>query len=177
MNSFFIWLEATAPSVWIREATSVFVFPTILTLHAIGMALAVGVNAAMAIRLVGFAPGVPMEEMRRFVPVMWCGFWMNTVSGVLLLLGYPTKALTNPMFYLKIALIAIGMWLFTRMARHMFEDEGARAATLSRGQEDPRGRDTSGGRLLGLASLACWAAAITAGRLLAYTATRILASW
>jgi hypothetical protein len=169
VTPFFVWLEATAPSVWIRESTSVFVFPTILTLHAIGMALAVGVNAAMAIRLVGFAPGVPMEEMKRFVPVMWIGFWTNTVSGVLLLLGYPTKALTNPMFYLKIALIAVGMWLFTRM--------GTRMWGTSRGDAGRMGVMDGSGRVLGLVSLACWAAAITAGRLLAYTATRILASW
>ena len=169
MTSFFIWLEATTPSVWIRESTSVFVFPSILTAHAIGMALAVGVNAAMALRLIGFAPGVPLEEMKRFVPVMWIGFWVNTVSGILLLLGYPTKALTNPMFYLKIGLIAVGMWLFTRMAARMWSREVGRPGRT--------GAWRAGARALGLASLACWAAAITAGRLLAYTATRILATW
>ncbi len=175
MNAVFLWLEETALSIWIRESTSVFVFPSILTAHAIGMAFAVGVNAAMALRLAGVAPGVPMGEMRRFVPVMWIGFWVNTVSGVLLLIGYPTKALTNPVFYLKIALITIGMWLFTKMARHMFGDAPAAtlSPTLSRGQADPR----RSGRRLAVASLVCWAAAITAGRMLAYTATRILGSW
>ena len=165
MRAFFIWLEATWLSVWVRESTSIFGFPGILSAHAIGMGLAVGVNAAMALRLLGFAPGVPRRELRRFVPVMWLGFWMNTISGVLLLLGYPTKALTNPLFYLKLLLIGVGMWLFVRMGREMF-DEPAAAAPAE-----------SGGRLLGAASLACWAGAITAGRLLAYTATRILASW
>src|SRR5262245_18458733 len=111
MNAFFIWLEATQPSVFIRESTSVFVFPGILSLHAIGMGLAVGVNAALALRLLRMAPGVPLVEMKRFVPVMWIGFWVNTISGILLLLGYPTKALTNPMFYLKLTLIGGGMWL------------------------------------------------------------------
>jgi hypothetical protein len=32
-------------------------------------------------------------------------------------------------------------------------------------------------RLLAAASLVCWAGAITAGRLLAYTHTRLLATW
>src|SRR5688572_23552992 len=100
MQALLLWLEATSPSVWIRESTSVFAFPTILTLHAIGMGLAVGVNAAIALRLLGFAPRVPVAELNRFVPVMWFGFWMNAASGVVLLLGYPTKALTNPVFYL-----------------------------------------------------------------------------
>jgi hypothetical protein len=165
MRPFFIWLEATPLSVWIRESTSVFAFPAILSAHAIGMGLAAGINAAIALRLLGWAPGIPPPELKRFVPVMWLGFWVNTVSGILLLLGYPTKALTNPVFYLKLSLIGVAMWLFTRMARDMF-GRAASAASVS-----------ASDRLLGTASLACWAGAITAGRLLAYTATRILATW
>jgi hypothetical protein len=174
MNAFFLWLEATAPSVWLREAESVFVFPTILVLHAIGMALAVGVNTAMALRLAGVAPGVPMVEMKRFVPVMWLGFWVNTASGLLLLLAYPTKALTNPMFYLKIGLIGAGMWLFLQMSNVMFV-EASGPKTFAGARSGIAGHMSD--RTLGLVSLACWVGAITAGRLLAYTATRILASW
>jgi uncharacterized oligopeptide transporter (OPT) family protein len=165
MQAVLLWLEATSLSVWIRESTSVFAFPTILTLHAIGMGLAVGVNAAIALRLLGFAPRVPVAELNRFVPVMWFGFWMNAVSGVVLFLGYPTKALTNPVFYLKLLLIAAGMWLFRRMT--------------GRFDADGRGLEAAAAnvRVLAGMSLACWAAAVTSGRLLAYTATRMLASW
>ena len=42
---------------------------------------------------------------------MWAGFWVNAVSGVLLLIAYPTKALTNPLFYGKLVLIAAGLVL------------------------------------------------------------------
>ena len=63
MNAFLLWLEATALSTWVRESTSVFAFPAILSVHAIGMGLAVGVNVAMAVRLLGFAPGVPPSEL------------------------------------------------------------------------------------------------------------------
>ena len=164
MREFFLWLEATWLSVWIRESTSVLAFPGILTAHAIGMGLAVGVNAALALRLLGFAPGVVPRELRKFVPVMWFGFWMNTISGVLLLLAYPTKALTNPLFYFKLLFIGLGMWLFTKMADLMFDE----------GPADARGTNR---RFLGWASLTCWIGAITAGRFLAYTATRILATW
>jgi len=165
VHSFFLWLEDTALSLWIRETPSVFAFPAILTAHAIGMGFAVGVNAAMALRLLGVAPGVPPRELKRFVPFMWFGFWVNTISGVLLLLAYPTKAMTNPLFYLKIFLIAAGMWLYTKMGRLMFS-----------AAETPVGTSGFTGHQLAIASLTCWAAAITAGRLLAYTATHILAS-
>jgi hypothetical protein len=166
LNAFFLWLEATALSTWVRESTSVFAFPTILSMHAIGMGLAVGVNVAIALRLLGFASGVPPRELRRFAPVMWIGFWLNTASGLLLLVGYPTKAFTNPVFYVKISLIAAGISLYVAMTRQLL---------LIEGMPDLRGPACP--RVLGLTSLACWAGAVTTGRLLAYTAHRILASW
>ena len=169
MNAFFLWLEATALSTWVRESTSVFAFPAILSAHAIGMGLAAGVNAAIAIRLLGFAPRVPPRELLRFALVMWIGVWLNTASGLLLLIGYPTKALTNPVFYLKLSLIAVGMWLYVLMTRQLLSD---------RREIGPR-VPVPGlkGRAYGAASLACWAGAVTTGRLLAYTAHRILATW
>ena len=169
MNAFFLWLEATALSTWVRESTSVFAFPAILSVHAIGMGLAVGVNVAMAARLLGFAPAVPPQELRRFGSIMWLGFWMNSASGVLLFLGYPTKALTNPVFYLKMSLIAVGMWLYVLMSRQLT------GAGLKAGTTTVQG--LKAGTTLAVASLMCWAGAVTAGRLLAYTARRILATW
>jgi hypothetical protein len=163
VNTVFLWLEATRLSTWVRESTSVFAFPTILSFHAVGMGLAVGVNAAIALRLLGVAPRVPPRELGVFSRVMWIGFWLNTASGLLLLVGYPTKALTNPVFYLKLLLIAVGMALYVVMTRRIMESGGDGVP--------------AGGGFLGAASLACWAGAITSGRLLAYTADRILATW
>jgi hypothetical protein len=166
LNDFFLWLESTAFSTWVRESTSVFAFPAILSVHAIGMGLAVGVNAAIALRLLGFAPGVQPRELHRFAPVMWIGFWMNTASGLVLLLGYPTKAFTNPVFYMKLALITLGMWLYVVMTRQLMSE-----GRLGLSVPEPNAR------FLGVASLVCWAGAVTTGRLLAYTAHRILATW
>jgi hypothetical protein len=109
---------------------------------------------------------VPIGEMRRFVPVLWFGFWLNAVSGVLLLIGYPTKALTNPVFYLKLLLIAVGMLMFVRISRRVFGDDAERVDML----EPDRSRRL---RRLAVVSLVCWAAAIFAGRFLAYTYTRL----
>jgi hypothetical protein len=158
MHSFFVWLEATFLSTWIRESTSVFAFPSILSLHTIGMGFAAGISAALDLRILGFAPAVPLLELKRFLPVMWIGFWVNAVSGVLLLIAYPTKAFTNPVFYLKLTFIALALLGVRSMARSVFEDE---AIDLN-----PATRTA---RWLAASSLICWAGAITAGRLLAYT--------
>jgi hypothetical protein len=168
LDPFFAWLESTSLSVWVVESPSLYAFPGILTLHAIGMGFAVGLNAALDLRILGVAPGVPLRDMRRFVPVLWFGFWLNAVSGVLLLIGYPTKALTNPVFYLKLALIAVGMVLFVRIGRRVFRDDI---------DPDRLDADTSRRlRRLAIVSLVCWTGAITAGRLLAYTYARLTQS-
>ena len=142
-----------------------FVFPGFLVLHAIGMGLAAGLSAALDLRVLGVAARMPLVEFRRFLPVLWGGFWLNALSGLLLLIGYPTKALTNPVFYLKLLLIAIGMVLMARMQRAI-ADEGALADRVS-SQRLKR---------LAVISLVCWTSAIFAGRLLAYTHTRLTAT-
>lgn len=164
MDPFFLWLEATPLSQWITQSTSVFAFPAILSAHAIGMGLAAGINAAFALHLLGAVPGIPSRELSRFVPFMWFGFWLNFASGLLLLIGYPTKALTNPVFYVKLTLIAVAMGLYGMIRRRIF-DTPAQSAVNGRV------------RIFAGASLVCWAGAITAGRLLAYTYTRLFANW
>jgi len=167
LDPFLLWLESTSLSLWIVGSDSMFAFPGILTLHAIGMGFAVGINAALDLRILGVAPGVPIAEMRRFVPVLWFGFWLNAVSGVLLLIGYPTKALTNPVFYLKLDLIAVGMILFVRISRRLFAGNDG---------PPPDAASSQPLRRLAIVSLICWAGAITSGRLLAYTYTRLTQS-
>jgi hypothetical protein len=159
MHQFFLWIETSAFSVWIRESTSVFVFPSILTAHTIGMGLVAGVNALLALRILGVASSVPLVELKRFFPVMWFGFWLNAISGVVLLIGYPTKALTNPLFYAKLASIAAAMVLVKSIQKQVF----------------PKGPDKTPGypTRLAIASLCCWAGAIGAGRFLAYTYSKL----
>jgi len=91
---------------------------------------------------------------------MWAGFWINAFSGVLLLIAYPTKALTNPLFYAKLALIAFGVVLAFRIRREV-------NGLAARADAPPMAR------MLAAVSLVCWIAVIFAGRLLAYTCTRL----
>jgi hypothetical protein len=159
MESLYIWLEATSLSTWLRESPSLWAFPFVLILHTVGLAFFVGANVAWDVRVLGFSVGIPLDALRRYFLVMWAGFWVNAFSGILLLLAYPTKALTNPLFYAKLALIAFGVVLAFRIRREVNHAGGADAPSLA--------------RMLAAVSLACWIAVIFAGRLLAYTCTRL----
>ena len=160
MEPFFVWLEATSLSTWLRESPSLWAFPFVLILHTVGLAFFVGTNVAWDVRVLGFSLGIPLEALRRYFLVMWAGFWINAFSGVLLLIAYPTKALTNPLFYAKLALIAFGIVLAFRIRREV-------SGLAARADAPPTAR------MLAAVSLVCWIAVIFAGRLLAYTCTRL----
>jgi hypothetical protein len=167
MDPFLVWLESSWLSQWVVGAPTLLAFPGILALHAIGMGFAVGVSVAVDLRVLGAGAGIPIREMRRFMPVFWAGFWVNAVSGVLLLIGYPTKALTNPVFYVKLFLIAAGVVLLRRILRLASPLPVAGGAVSL---DLPPSL-----KWMAVMSLLCWAGSITAGRLLAYTYTRLTA--
>jgi hypothetical protein len=89
---------------------------------------------------------------------MWLGFGVNLVSGVALLLAYPAKALTNWVFYLKMALVLAAVYIDVRINREIATRGGG--AILSMAFD---------ARRWAIVSLAMWAAATITGRLLAYT--------
>jgi hypothetical protein len=81
-------------------------------------------------------------------------------TGLLLLIGYPTKALTNPLFYIKLSMVVIALGLLFRIGRDVL-----RAPEVDRKSFDAKSRK------LAVASLVAWIALIAAGRYLAYTYT------
>ena len=162
MDPFFTWIETTALSTMLRESPSLWAFPFVLILHTVGLAFLVGSNVALDVRVLGMARGVPLRTLERYTVVMWTGFWVNAVSGVLLLIAYPTKALTNPIFFVKLALIAIGLGMAAKIRARL------RALPVPDAQVLPPRL-----KALAVASLVCWAAGVTAGRLLAYTYSRL----
>jgi hypothetical protein len=163
VDPFFIWVETSRLSTWLREEPSLMVFPFILILHTVGLAFLVGANVAIDARVLGLARRIPLDSLRRYYLAMWAGFWVNAFSGVLLLIAYPTKALTNPLFYGKLALIAVALYLARVIRLHMME------GVVSAGVLAPPRL-----RMLAAASLAVWGLSIFSGRFLAYTCTRLM---
>ncbi|HEY5569510.1 MAG TPA: hypothetical protein VIM81_19970 [Gammaproteobacteria bacterium] len=164
--SFFVWLEQTGVSVWVREAPTLWAFPFVLFLHTLGLGVVAGLSVAMNVWILKFAERHPVAPLKPFFPIIWVGFTVNLISGLLLLAAYPTKALTDPVFYLKIGLIMIALFLLQWMRRKIFV-----AADPSRPlQPDRRLRFTAA------LSIGLWAGAVLTGRLLAYTYNFLMAS-
>ena len=162
--SIFRAIEATGLSVWIRESDSVFSFWCILSVHAIGMGVLVGASVLIGLRILGLAPDLPLAPLQRFYRFIWAGFWIQVVSGILLLIAYPTKSLTNPLFYIKLTLIGLAVASMQMLRNRVFADSNLSEAAMM-----------AKGRVIAVWSLIFWVAAITAGRLLAYTYTVLTA--
>jgi hypothetical protein len=151
-------IEETGFSTWLRESESPFAFYFILLFHTFGLALLVGANVVVDLRLLGVARAIPLAPLKRLFGIMWIGFAMNAVTGILLVIAYPTKSLTNIDFYIKLALIGFAVWVMQRLKSRVFEDSSLSEEAM-----------TARGATLAKWSLILWFGAITAGRLLAYT--------
>ena len=113
MDPLFAWIEGSALSQWICGSECICAFPAIVTLHNIGLAFLAGGGIVIDLRLIGFASDMPLRPMARFSPVLWLAFLINATTGVLLLIAYPTKALTNPLFYIKMSVLALALTWYT----------------------------------------------------------------
>jgi hypothetical protein len=112
-------IENSGFGIWVRESGSLWSYPTIIFLHSLGLAFLVGMNVALDLRLLGFAPGLPIAPLDRLFPIMWAGFWINTASGLALLVADASTMAVNPIFYAKMACIAGAVAILVALRRQV----------------------------------------------------------
>ena len=158
MLGFLAWLDDTPLSHWIAETT--WVYPTLETMHTVGMALLIGSLGLVDLRVLGFKPELPLLETQRLLPLAWLGFTLNAVSGTLLFISDSVMFYSSYTFRIKIALIILGGINAALLGRKVFQPASSDAAPLPPGV---------GAKWIAGTSLVFWFGAIIAGRLIAYT--------
>jgi hypothetical protein len=151
------WLERTGLATWTRESGSIWAYPTILTLHTLGLAMVVGANAVIDLRLFGFAPRLPVPSLGPLFRIVWWAFGLNAVTGVVLFMSDATVKARQPVFYVKLTIIGLALWNTALVRRAVIREPAL-----------PESQTLCHGRRLAITSLLLWAGAITAGRLMAY---------
>lgn len=154
-----LWLSSTGLAQWINESETIFGYSGILFLHTLGLAVAVGSSVVVDLRMLGAASRISVGALLPVFRFMWIGFIINALSGALLFAADAPRKAANPLFEFKLALIAIGVAVMALMERRLLQAESGAGLAASE-------------RLLNrlaIASLLIWAAAIAAGRLVAYT--------
>jgi Family of unknown function (DUF6644) len=160
MSDFAPWLADSSLSLAIRKAA--WLIPTIQIVHIVAITMIMTSAAMIAARIVGFASQTQSmaQTGRRFLPWIWTGLVLLAPSGVLLIIAEPERTLGNPVFWWKMAFLAIVVaatfWFQTSLRTDPMRWEGP-------------ARKTGLIRVFAVSSVLLWVGVLVAGRWIAYT--------
>ena len=160
MSDFLIGLENTRISLFIRESPSLLGFPTILTIHAFGYCFIVAANAIVSGRMLGYATSIPFKPLRRLFPVMWAGWILTAITGVMLVMAAAEKRVPNPILWVKMILLAVATPIMWKFQMKVFEDPAVNEKNIP-----------PSARTMAAVQIALWILIMISGRLIPYSAT------
>jgi len=154
----FVALEQSGLGAAIRQ--SPWLFPVANVGHILALALFAGAIAIMDVRLLGgLAATTPAHLLMRARSVAIAAFILQLATGFILFTAEASHLILNPVFQVKLALIAAGL---VNLA--IFEFGVKRSVVkLSPGVTMPASAKTAG-----LVSIAIWLAVAACGRSIAY---------
>ena len=154
----FEWLESTALAIWVGE--SLWGYPIMLGMHAIGLAIVVGIFVMLDLRVLRVVRGVSFTAFQSLFRLAWIGLLFNALSGSALFSSQATTFVESAPFLIKISAVITGVIfgiLIQRRLRLRAADWDAADTNIE-----------SSATVLAALSLVCWIGAIFAGRLIAY---------
>jgi uncharacterized membrane protein SirB2 len=152
-------LQSSPLSVAIQSAT--WITPLLQAIHILMIGVVFVSILMLALRVLG---RVRVDETftqvwNRFAPWMWGGLIVMTVTGVILVIGEPVREFTALSFWLKMALLAIGVTSAVVFGRSL---KSAAFAT------QPGLEFSVGAKSAAAATVVLWLAIIFLGRAIAY---------
>jgi hypothetical protein len=147
------FLESISQTALVRwAAESDWGYPIVLTAHAIGMSLVVGILLMFDLRVLGVAARIPFSAIRAYFRVAWIGLVINACSGTLLFFINYTAFLHNTAFITKLSLLVLAGIGTAWLSREVSDDGPSRRAYT-----------------LAVICVLLWFGAIIAGRIVGYT--------
>jgi hypothetical protein len=134
----------------------VWAHATVLTLHTTGMAVLVGASWLVDLRLLGISRNIPLSGLKWAFRAIAIGLAVNLCTGVLLFIKNAATWGTALPFIVKMGLVIASAATLVPIRSYVLNN-GAGEVEVS-----------SNMRLLAIASIIAWSAAVTAGRMLAY---------
>jgi hypothetical protein len=159
LNALCVWLDQTALSQAI-QATN-WVIPTVQSVHILAIAVVAASVLMIDLRLVGmFSADQPLKTVSaRFLPFVWWPLIVLLATGAIMIIGEPPRALKNPAFQLKMALL-IAALIVTGIFQLLLRMSPVFAERAS-------GRSVAG-IAISAVSMLLWTSIIFAGRWIAY---------
>lgn len=149
-----VWIEESALAEYVR--TSALGYPTMITLHSLGLAIIVGLSVVLSLRVLGLYSVIPFSSLQRLLPFAWVGFIVNFLSGSALFAAQATTYVTDFEFLLKMGFVIMGVVFVGLM-------QGAVGTAVK------AGASTAGNaRIFAILTIVAWFGATVTGRLIAY---------
>lgn len=147
------WLEASGLGECVRSSTPGY--PSMIALHAIGMAVMVGLSLVIDLRVLGYFSGIPLSGLKRFFGIAWIGFGINFLSGGALFSAQAISYMVDWVFLTKMGLVLLGA-----ITAGILQPAVANAG--------PEGKLPGSAKAVAGAAIVIWIVAIIMGRLTAY---------
>jgi hypothetical protein len=160
IHRFCAWLQGTPVSLAIQRTD--WVVPLVQTIHILSIAAVVSAALMIDLRALG-ALGRDQSVAgvsRRFQPVIWRALPILLLTGLILIVGEPTRSLENPVFGLKMALLAAAIAVTLAHQLPLRKDAA---------YWDRPGLRRGAMRLIAALSLLSWSGIVFAGRWIAYS--------
>ncbi len=107
LHQFGEWLATTATSQTIQSST--WMIPTIQTVHIVALALVFTSALLLSLRFAGLGLSAePLSQLAaRSTKRIWVLLLVLLLTGSLLITAEPGRTITNPVFYLKMGMLAV----------------------------------------------------------------------
>jgi uncharacterized membrane protein SirB2 len=164
MLDFAEWLQATPVSVAIQSAG--WAIPLLQSIHILMIGIVLVSVVMISLRIFERArTDQAFEDVwRRFAPWMWSGLVVMALTGLVLVIAEPIRQFTSLSFWLKMALLVIGISGTVAFGRKV----GAVARRAAAPDEGRAPEFSSATRSAALAAVVLWLAIIFLGRAIAY---------
>ena len=155
--SFLNWLESTSYAEWILVSATGW--PLMLTIHAVGLAIIVGIVFSLNLRLLGLYEAIPFTALHDLMRIAWIGIVFNVFTGLSIFTTQASSYVTSIPFLLKMLFIVLGIVNLVYTQKYLKREAGAWQAA---------GTAPRIAVMLAGSSLFLWVMAVVTGRLIAY---------
>ena len=91
-------------------------WPTLESIHFLGLSLLIGTVGVFDLRMLGIARGVAYADLHKLVPIGIAGYLLNVITGTMFLVSAPDQYLFNPAIQIKLLFMLIAginlIWIY-----------------------------------------------------------------
>lgn len=153
-----LWVRATALHRFILD--HYWSWPTLETLHYIGLSTLIGTVGLFDLRVLGMAKAIPPAALHRLIPLGLAAYGLNMLTGIAFFSAFPEQYFYNPSFWWKGTFMAVAA---VNVAAFYLSSAFREVRTMPAGADAP-----PLAKLICGISLGCWVGVLICGRLITF---------